>query len=126
MVVASCILFYSLLNGIDPRITEAVISVESGGNPYALGKMGDSGLMQIRKRYVLESQSQLFQPCTNVRIGTQLLAKAKNACKKCVDVTWINCYNTGTHGCKRIKHKDRFPYYLKIKKVLNERINIKK
>lgn len=115
MVVASCILFYSLLNGIDPRVTEAVISVESGGNPYALGKMGDSGLMQIRKRYVPESQFQLFQPCTNVRIGTELLAKAKNACKKCVDVTWVNGYNLGIAGAKKLKHPKLFPYYRKIK-----------
>lgn len=114
MTLLSCIYFYSFLNGIDPRITQAVIKVESSGNPYALGSLGDSGLMQIRHKFVPESKMQLFQSCTNVKRGTALLKQAMNKCKHKIDNTWINCYNLGISGGSRLKYPKKWPYYKKI------------
>lgn len=116
MTLASCILFWSFINGIDPAVTKAVISVESNGNQFAVGKVGDSGLMQIRHRFVPETQLQLFNSCTNVMRGTALLAQAKNKCKHTIDRTWIICYNQGIAGAKKIRFPKSQTYYKKIKK----------
>lgn len=113
-MLQSCVLFFSLLNGIDPQVTNAVIATESGGNPLALGSLGDSGLMQIRKKYVPESQKQLFSPCTNVMVGTRLLRQAKDKCIHQLDNTWLLCFNLGRHGAKKIRFPKKFPYWVKV------------
>lgn len=116
-MIASCVLFYSLLAGIDPRITNAVIQVESNGNPFALGKLGDSGLMQVRHQFVPETQQQLFQGCTNIRRGVELLKQAKEKCRHKLNNTWLVCYNVGIKGGQKIRHPSKFIYY---KKVMQE------
>ena len=114
MTLFSCVLFYSMLSGVDPEITNAVIKVESDGNPMALGKSGDSGLMQVRHQFVPETQQQLFNPCTNVRRGISLLKKAKDSCKHKLNNTWLVCYNLGLTGGSRIKYPREFIYYKKV------------
>lgn len=113
----SCLLFYSLLAGIDPQITQAVIQVESRGNPFAVGKLGDSGLMQIRHQFVPETQQQLFQSCTNIKRGVTLLKQAREKCKHKLNNTWLVCYNVGIKGGLKIRHPSKFIYY---KKVMRE------
>jgi soluble lytic murein transglycosylase-like protein len=112
----SCILFFSLLNGLDPAFTQSVITVESRGNPFAMGSLDDTGLLQIRAKFVPETSLQLMQPCTNVMRGTQLLGDLKKK-HKGVDRTWINCYNLGSRGCRRLKHPKKFAYYKKVMAV---------
>lgn len=115
MTLLSCIYFYSFLNGIDPRITQAVIQTESNGNPYALSPdKKDGGLMQVRIQYVPETRAQLFQSCTNIARGTQLLKQAMNKCKHKANNTWLVCYNAGIKGGAKIKFPRKFPYYRKI------------
>jgi soluble lytic murein transglycosylase-like protein len=119
MVLASCILFYSMMNGIDPRITNAVISTESNGNPFALSKdRKDGGLMQIRIKYAPETRLQLFQSCTNVKRGTELLKQAMDKCKHKAENTWLVCYNVGLTGGSRIRWPKKFPYYKKVTGVM--------
>ena len=90
---------------VDPSLTQAIIKVESGGNPYAIGdntarrsyfpvsksdavqlagyllSQGhnlDMGLMQINSCHLGEkglSLDVLFDPCANVNFGTGLLAE---------------------------------------------------
>jgi soluble lytic murein transglycosylase-like protein len=112
----SCIIFYSFLAGINPQLTQAVINVESNGNPYALGKLGDSGLMQIRHKLVPETQQQLFQGCTNVKRGIELLNQARKKCKHQLNNTWLVCYNAGLKGGSKIKRPTSFIYYKKVMK----------
>lgn len=116
----SCILFYSLLAGIDPRITQAVVQVESMGNPFAVGKLGDSGLMQVRHQFVPETQQQLFQGCTNIRRGVELLKQAREKCKHKLNNTWLVCYNVGIRGGLKIRHPSKFIYYKKIMQELKK------
>ena len=116
----SCILFYSLLAGIDPRITQAVVQVESRGNPFAIGKLGDSGLMQVRHQFVPETQQQLFQGCTNIRRGVELLKQAREKCKHKLNNTWLVCYNVGIRGGLKIRHPSKFIYYKKIMQELKK------
>jgi soluble lytic murein transglycosylase-like protein len=117
MTLASCILFYSLLNNIDPNITKAIIKIESNGNPFLIGKNGDSGLLQIRHQFVPESQKQLLQSCTNIKRGVELLKQAKDKCVHKLNNTWLVCYNVGISGGKKIKRPTNFIYY---KKVMSE------
>lgn len=119
MILNGCILFWSMFHQIDPSITKAVISIESNGNPKAVGQGRDFGLMQIRKQYVPYSKHQLLNSCTNIMVGTSILKQVKDSCKFCVDNTWIIGYNLGISGMKRIKYPKKFPYYVKIAKRLN-------
>jgi soluble lytic murein transglycosylase-like protein len=117
MTLASCVLFYSFLSGIDPAITNSVIKVESSGNPLAMGQKGDSGLMQIRHKFVPETQKQLLQSCTNVMRGVALLKQARDKCKHKLNNTWLVCYNLGIKGGSKIRYPSSFIYY---KKVMSE------
>lgn len=117
-------------NGVHPETVTAIIRHESGGNPIALnvdgatvipanladairiqaaavaaGKSIDTGLMQINSVWIRKlaiAPSSLFDPCTNVRIGTTILARY-------YAMTWadygnvrdaligaLSMYNTGT------------------------------
>lgn len=110
-----CIYFYSFLSQVNPQITLAVIETESNGNPFALSPdRKDGGLMQVRMKYAPESPAQLFQSCTNVKRGTELLKQAMNKCIHKLDNTWVICFNTGLRGGAKIKHPKKFPYFLKI------------
>jgi soluble lytic murein transglycosylase-like protein len=120
MTLFSCVLFYSMLSGIDHEITNAVIKVESNGNTMAVGTMGDSGLMQVRHQFVPETQQQLFNPCTNINRGVTLLKKAKDNCKHKLNNTWLVCYNLGLKGGSRIKYPKKFIYYKKVMGVINK------
>jgi soluble lytic murein transglycosylase-like protein len=59
---------------LDPRLVEAVIHVESDGNPRAVSAKGAAGLMQLipatAKRFGVENR---FDPAENVRGGVSYL-----------------------------------------------------
>lgn len=111
---ASCLFFWSVMNGIDPQLTKAVISVESNGNVFARGSVGEIGLMQIRPEHVPESKLQLGQSCTNIMRGTHILRKAREKCKHTVDKTWVTCYNLGIRGGSRLRYPKKWGYYKKV------------
>ncbi|TDT00051.1 membrane-bound lytic murein transglycosylase EmtA [Erwinia rhapontici] len=72
-------------NGVDQKLVEAIISVESGGNPTVVSRSNAVGLMQIKAstagREVYRSQgrrgqptkSELRDPVKNIDIGTAYL-----------------------------------------------------
>ncbi len=66
-------------NHLDPHLVLAVISIESGFNPYAESKVGAKGLMQVlpsahpEKLRAYSSDDDLLLPLENVKIGTQVL-----------------------------------------------------
>ncbi len=67
--------------GIPGAVAEAVMAVESGFNPNAIGTSGEIGLMQIlpstaRMLGFVGSNSDLAQPETNVHYGVTYLAQA--------------------------------------------------
>lgn len=61
---------------LDPRLIQAVIHVESGGNPSALSPKGAAGLMQLvpatAQRFGV---TDVFNPAENIRGGTALLTE---------------------------------------------------
>ena len=76
----------SAKHGVSPQLIKAIIWQESKYRPYVRGKAGEIGLMQIRpETAVVEwqrgnrlsftpTESQLFDPETNIDIGTWYLA----------------------------------------------------
>ncbi len=74
-------------HGIDYRLLKAVVWQESRFNPNARGRMGEIGLMQIRREYSAEdwarinkipisSEGILFNPPLNIEIGSWYLSRA--------------------------------------------------
>jgi soluble lytic murein transglycosylase-like protein len=120
MSLYSCVLFYSLMSGLNPNLTNAIIQVESRENPFSIGSNGDSGLMQIRHQFVPESQLQLLNSCTNIKRGVQLLKKAKQSCIHKANDTWVICYNLGIKGARRIKRPSSFIYYKKVMSAMRK------
>jgi hypothetical protein len=67
--------------GLPPEVAEAVMAVESGYNPDAIGGVGEIGLMQILPSTAAMlgfrgSLAELAVPETNIRYGVTYLAKA--------------------------------------------------
>ncbi len=67
--------------GLAPEIAEAVMAVESGYNPAAIGGVGEIGLMQIlpstaRMLGFVGSNADLAVPATNIHYGVRYLAQA--------------------------------------------------
>ncbi len=67
--------------GLPPDLADAVVHVESGYDPTAVGGVGEVGLMQIRPSTATMlgfdgPVSRLFDPETNVRYGVAYLAGA--------------------------------------------------
>lgn len=66
-------------NGLDPLLVLAVVTVESGFNPFAESVFGAQGLMQIIPKYhhdkitADKGATALFDPNENIRVGSQIL-----------------------------------------------------
>jgi soluble lytic murein transglycosylase-like protein len=68
-------------DGLTPEIADAVMAVESGYNPAAIGTSGEIGLMQIlsstaRLLGFAGTDTELAQPATNIHYGVMYLAAA--------------------------------------------------
>ena len=94
---------------VDERLINAIIQVESSGNPSALNRNAngseDIGLMQINSswlpvlgRYGIQHHH-LYDPCTNVHVGTWVLAG--NIAR--YGPTWraVGAYNARSHVKRR-------------------------
>lgn len=120
--LSACIYFWSFLHGVSPQVTEAVIQVESSGKVFAVGKShGEIGLMQIRDKYVPETKLQLFQSCTNVMVGTRILGQLKKECPMCIDKVYVNMYNLGRSGSKKLRYPRLWGYHRKVLLAMEER-----
>lgn len=114
---------------VSPGTTQAIIQVESGGNPLAIGdntlkksfspqtkaeavelasrliRQGhniDIGLMQVNSCHIKPMElalEELFDPCSNIRIGTAILAEFYRLHKTADPVQSLfralSAYNTG-------------------------------
>ena len=67
--------------GLPADVADAVVQVESAYNPYAVGGVGEVGLMQVRPETAAMlghrgGVTELFEPATNIRYGVMYLARA--------------------------------------------------
>ena len=71
----------SVSHGLPPAVADAVVRIESGYNPAAVGTVGEVGLMQVRPATAAMlgfkgTHAELADPATNIRYGVAYLAKA--------------------------------------------------
>lgn len=59
---------------VDPRLIQAVIQVESGGDPAAVSSAGATGLMQIMPGTAMELDIDPLNPLENIAGGTTYLS----------------------------------------------------
>jgi hypothetical protein len=67
--------------GLPADVADAVVQVESAYNPYAVGGVGEVGLMQVRPETAAMlghrgGTTELFDPAVNIRYGVTYLARA--------------------------------------------------
>lgn len=96
-------------HNIEPRLLRAIIQVESGGNPLAVGGVGEVGLMQLNPRSFKHVS---FNISTNVETGAAYLAVLRIKCPYKSGYTYVVCYNKG------LRPRDRNPastrYYVRV------------
>jgi soluble lytic murein transglycosylase-like protein len=96
---------------VDPNLVHAVIAAESGYNPTAVSRAGAIGLMQVMPTtaadYGVPSPDALFDPRTNVTVGTRhlrrLLGKYRNISHA------VSAYNAGEGVLDRDGLMVRYP-----------------
>ncbi len=67
--------------GLPADVADAVVQVESAYNPYAVGGVGEVGLMQVRPETAAMlghrgGTTELFDPAVNIKYGVTYLARA--------------------------------------------------
>jgi len=95
--------------GVDASLVHAVISAESGYNPYALSRTGAMGLMQLMpdtaRRYGVQN---MMDPVENIHGGVRYLRDLLTMFKGRLDLA-VAAYNAGENAV--IRHGHRVPPY---------------
>ena len=95
--------------GVDASLVHAVISAESGYNPYALSRTGAMGLMQLMpdtaRRYGVQN---MMDPVENNHGGVRYLRDLLTMFKGRLDLA-VAAYNAGENAV--IRHGHRVPPY---------------
>jgi soluble lytic murein transglycosylase-like protein len=105
---------------VDPYLLYAIANVESGMNPYAIGKNYDGsrdvGLMQINSVHFAELESKgiseyrlMTEPCTSIMVGASILS----GMIKVYGNNWeaVGAYNA---GLKKENYPQRMIYARKV------------
>lgn len=97
----------SIAKGLQPRLVYAIIMVESNGDINAVGKAGEIGLMQVRKKFFPKVT---FDIENNIDIGTTYLRALKERCSHWGDA-WFVAYNFGPSA--KLMAPNKTQYYKK-------------
>lgn len=103
----------SIAKGLQPRLVYAIIMVESNGDKNAIGKNGEVGLMQVRKKFFPKVT---FDIENNIDIGTTYLRALKELCSHWGDA-WFVSYNYGPSA--KLMAPNKTQYYKKVMAVMN-------
>lgn len=113
--------------GVAPQLLYAIAQAESGLDPSAIGHNPggtyDIGLMQVNSSHLGKlrsfgiSEPQLFDPCTNIRVGAWILAQSFSQ----HGVSWdgVGAYNTGCstlrgQACRDARNRYAWRVYRKL------------
>jgi soluble lytic murein transglycosylase-like protein len=99
----------SLAHGVDKALVHAVISAESGYNPYAISRAGAIGIMQLMpdtaKRYSVKN---VMDPAENINGGVRYLRDLLMIFKGNVSLA-VAAYNAGENAV--IRAGNRIPQF---------------
>lgn len=111
--IAASIYQYSAVYEIDPKLTAAIIMVESKFNPRARGSKGEIGLMQLRPQFHSKNNPKaLYDPCFNIARGVKYLSALRDIFEdRYGPIKWTEFYNLGPN-----KRPKRFYYSDRVKK----------
>ncbi|QDX93972.1 lytic transglycosylase domain-containing protein [Brevibacillus laterosporus] len=112
--ISNHILTFSGKYNVDPYIILAMIELESHYQPKAIGKHGDTGLMQIlpaTQRY-MGITGDLTNPEVNIHVGCKYLAYTQNRFGSDLGIV---AYNQGEGNIVRGTYKTN--YLTKVKKI---------
>jgi soluble lytic murein transglycosylase-like protein len=94
---------------IDPKLIEAVMEVESSGNPRAVSKAGAMGLMQLMPSNVSEAGiSDPYDPAQNIDAGARQLSELLAKFNGNIDLTLAG-YNAGPNAVTRFNGIPPYP-----------------
>lgn len=98
--------------GLNPDLAVAVARVESGLNPWKVGRLGEVGLFQIRPEFAKQN---VFTIEGNVREGVRQLTYWRARCPIQQSFYWVACYNQGK---RHPRHPELLPYVRKVARWL--------
>lgn len=110
--------YYSALFNVDPRISVAVAQVESNFNSRLVGSAGEIGIFQLSPESFPNKNLKNIE--VNIREGIKYLAWNKKYCSHKNDIHFLVCYNYGIENAKKVKHPEKFPYILRVKRAMKE------
>lgn len=88
---------------VAPSLIAGVIAGESRGKPTAVSPVGASGLMQLMPQYFGgNAGGRLFDPATNIDLGTKFLAKLHEKYKG-NPLLMLSAYNSGAPKCRSLE-----------------------
>lgn len=118
--VANEIVTLSYKHGAVAEDMLAIAYIESSLNPKARGAIGEVGAFQLLPKYhKVSAQSSLEEQFVKA------LKYVRQVKKSCGKVAWVNCYNRGEAGAKKVKNHTDTKYYKKFqraKKRVSERV----
>lgn len=133
--VLTAVFLFSQSNGLDPYVVAGLIQKESSFNEKAVGNIGEIGLMQLRPEFhepkelepvqklpfylkgveffevMYPTQNSLFDPETNIAIGTRYLRKLSKSCVHKDDYTFVVCFNRGPTNARKVTDPYSDEYY---------------
>lgn len=121
--IASALLYYSMLYGVDPRFVVAVIAIESSFRPDAVGRKGEIGLGQLMPSTAASlGISNPFAPEQNiegcVRLLSRYLASYAHLPPERQIALALACYNAGPNAVAKYGGVPPYPITQRyIKKV---------
>lgn len=101
---------------LNPKLILAVIEVESRFDQFAVGSLGEIGLLQLRPEF---HECASFDIATNIDCGARYLAELRKQCSKdCDRFGFVTSFNTGPGSVIRKHESD---YYKKVLRAFNKR-----
>lgn len=122
-LILSLILRYAGAYHVSPELAISIVQYESSFKVSAVGKAGEVGLFQLLpSTFPAYTKAELFDPETNIKLGIQYLAEAKENCPHREDYTYLLCFNMGNVRAKKVKYPKKFPYYKNVMRIYHENL----
>lgn len=130
--------FLAERNNLDPIMLRAIINIESGGDPNAVSRTQDYGLMQINEKYFefyyyrtpefnleYEIPDDILDPYANISAGVNALTYFRDYLSETQynsQNDYLNCYNRGFQYLKDLNQNYADKVIAEMEKIKTENI----